>query len=445
MGGRFGTFLSPQEISGYRQPRRQIAMARKPGAKARKNESAEEFQENPAMRRKADMIKQTLERIYPVPPKGFLNHSDPFTLLVAVLLSAQCLDRTVNATTPELFRVAGTPESMRALGEDKIKELIKKIGLYNAKAKALAGLSAEICDKHDGNVPQTMGELEKLPGVGHKTASVVMMQAFNKPAFPVDTHIHRLACRWGCGVASSVPHTEAALKKWFPDPNSWGDLHVRIILFGREHCPARKHDMDTCPICSFAATSEARSLNKSFPLKFVAARSHKDPYSIRNIKPGVGKDKPENGPEATSEETASPDKGSMASSTKRQRRKAVKKEDRDDANSKGARSDKTAPKLAKAERKTVKVETKDDDSEEEGAQSKSGASAVVATRRGRRMQGANAGEADTGIAKKRSAGASDEDAPRQKKGRVARSGVKRTPANSESSVVGPRRSTRLRR
>lgn len=134
-------------------------------------------------------------------------------------------------------------------------------------------------------MPQTFEGLESLAGVGHKTASVVMMQAFKKPAFPVDTHIHRLACRWGCGDAKSVEKTEAMLKRWFPDPSTWGELHVRIILFGREFCPARKHDMDLCPICSFAATEESRRANDINVNKFVAAVKHSNPYSVRDAPP----------------------------------------------------------------------------------------------------------------------------------------------------------------
>lgn len=238
-----------------------------------------------AMLAKGKLIMQRLEEVYPEAPKGFLHHSDPFTLLIAVVLSAQSLDVKVNEITPELFRVGGTPAKMRDLGEEKIKQIIRQIGLAPQKAKNIAKLSAMICDEHDGMVPDTFEQLEKLPGVGHKTASVVMMQAFNKPAFPVDTHIHRLACRWGCGDAKSVAKTEERLKQWFPDPTTWADLHVRIILFGREHCPARNHDMDLCPICSFAATVEARTANKQNPTKFVAAKTHKNPYAIREVDP----------------------------------------------------------------------------------------------------------------------------------------------------------------
>lgn len=237
--------------------------------------------EDAAMRKKSVAILAALEQVYPIAPVGFLDHNDSFTLLVAVVLSAQSLDKKVNEVTKELFRVAGTPQTMRTLGAEGIRELIKQIGLAPQKAKNLERLSGMICDEYDGQVPSTFEDLERLPGVGHKTASVVMMQAFNKPAFPVDTHIHRLACRWGIGDAKSVERTEARLKVWFPDPLSWQDLHVRIILFGREHCAARRHDMDACPICKFAATDEARAANRASPGKFVAAKKHKNPFAMR--------------------------------------------------------------------------------------------------------------------------------------------------------------------
>lgn len=247
------------------------------------------------MLRKGELISKKLEEVYPEAPKGFLDHSDPFTLLVAVLLSAQSLDKKVNAVTPELFRQASTPSAMRDLGEKRIRELIREIGLSPQKAANLARLSAKLVDEYDSVVPDTFEALESLPGVGHKTASVVMMQAFGHPAFPVDTHIHRLACRWGCGDVRSVGRTEAALKKWFPDPLSWGELHTRIILFGREHCPARKHDMDACPVCSFAATDESRASNRDNPTKFVGAAKHENPFSIReSVDVAVGHDEDAN-------------------------------------------------------------------------------------------------------------------------------------------------------
>lgn len=239
---------------------------------------------DPLMVAKAARIDQALKSVYPVAPKGFLKHSSSYTLLISVLLSAQSLDTKVNEITPTLFKHASTPEEMVALGEDKIRQFIRQIGLAPQKAKNIYKLSQILAEQHESEVPQTFEQLEALPGVGHKTASVVMMQAFNKPAFPVDTHIHRLACRWGCG-AKSVAKTEKNLKLWFPDESSWGELHTRIILFGREYCPARKHDMDACPICCFAATDEARTLNRQSPNKFVGSEKHSDPFSIRDVEP----------------------------------------------------------------------------------------------------------------------------------------------------------------
>lgn len=235
------------------------------------------------MLEKGSLIMSRLEEVYPQAPECFLHHKDPFTLLIAVLLSAQSLDTVVNEITPTLFSLADTPAKMVDLGEPKIREVIKRIGLAPGKARNIASLSATLRDKHAGVVPDTFEELEQLAGVGHKTASVVMMQAFKKPAFPVDTHIHRLACRWGCGDAKSVEKTESRLKEWFPDPLSWADLHTRIILFGRQYCPARNHDMDECPICSMAATAEARRANEANRKKFVAASVHKNPYEVRDV------------------------------------------------------------------------------------------------------------------------------------------------------------------
>jgi endonuclease-3 len=178
-----------------------------------------------------------------------LDHVDPYTLLVAVVLSAQCTDKKVNEITPLLFAKARTPQQMTKLRVDEIKDIIRPCGLAPAKSKGIHGLSRIILDKHNGKVPDTMEELEALPSVGHKTASVVMLQAFGVPAFPVDTHIHRLAWRWTLSTGKSVDRTEADLKKLFPE-EQWADLHLRIIFFGREHCPAKAHDPLKCPICS---------------------------------------------------------------------------------------------------------------------------------------------------------------------------------------------------
>lgn len=209
--------------------------------------------------------------LYPTVPIP-LDHVDPFTLLVAVVLSAQTTDKKVNEVTPALFREAGTPQAMAALGREKILAHIRQVGLAPQKAKALEGLATLLVERHGGEVPRTFEELEALPGVGHKTASVVMAQAFGVPAFPVDTHIHRLAWRWGLSDGSKVEKTEADLKRVFPEP-SWNDLHLRIIYFGREHCPALRHDHDQCPICSWAASRAVRSEEARAAEATAAARS----------------------------------------------------------------------------------------------------------------------------------------------------------------------------
>lgn len=201
---------------------------------------------------KAERIQAILEELYPEVPVP-LDHRDPYTLLVAVLLSAQCTDKKVNEVTPHLFARASDPATMATLDPEEIRAIIKPCGLSPAKSKAIAGLSRILVEQHGGEVPASFEELEALPGVGHKTASVVMAQAFGVPAFPVDTHIHRLAARWGLSNGSSVERTERDLKRVFPR-DTWNRLHLQIIFFGREHCPARGHDLTACPICSFAAT-----------------------------------------------------------------------------------------------------------------------------------------------------------------------------------------------
>ncbi len=201
---------------------------------------------------KAARIRETLEKLYPAPPIP-LAHRDPFTLLVAVLLSAQTTDARVNLVTPALFARADTPETMSRVPVDEILALIRTCGLAPSKARNLSALSKLLVEKHGGRVPRTFEELEALPGVGHKTASVVLCQAFGIPAFPVDTHIHRLARRWGLSDGSSVERTERDLKALFPE-STWIHLHLAMILFGREHCPALRHDMTRCPICSWAAS-----------------------------------------------------------------------------------------------------------------------------------------------------------------------------------------------
>lgn len=197
---------------------------------------------------KAKAISAILANLYPETPVP-LDHSDPFTLLVAVLLSAQCTDKRVNEITPALFAEASTPEAMAALPVERIRQIIRPCGLAPAKSKHIHELSTLLLDNHAGSVPDTLEELEKLPGVGHKTASVVVAQAFGQPAFPVDTHIHRLAWRWTLSTGKSVKKTEEDLKKVFPR-EEWNSLHLRIIFFGREYCPARGHDPSKCPICS---------------------------------------------------------------------------------------------------------------------------------------------------------------------------------------------------
>lgn len=205
---------------------------------------------------KAEKILAQLEGFYPTTPIP-LDHTNSYTLLVAVLLSAQTTDKKVNEVTPALFKGADNPYDMVKRSVDEIKEFIRQIGLAPRKSKAIHGLSEILIEKHNGEVPASFEALEELPGVGHKTASVVMSQAFGVPAFPVDTHIHRLASRWGLSQAKNVEQTERDLKSLFP-MESWNKLHLQIIFFGREYCPARYHDLDTCPICSWAATSKRK-------------------------------------------------------------------------------------------------------------------------------------------------------------------------------------------
>jgi len=203
---------------------------------------------------KAERIQKILDELYPAPPVP-LQHDDAFTLLVAVLLSAQCTDARVNQVTPRLFARARTPDQMARLDAEEIRSIIRPCGLSPQKAKAIRALSQILVEEHGGRVPRSFEQLEALPGVGHKTASVVMAQAFGVPAFPVDTHIHRLASRWGLSRGRSVEATERDLKKLFPR-ESWGRVHLQMIYFGREYCPARGHDLSTCPICSWAATQK---------------------------------------------------------------------------------------------------------------------------------------------------------------------------------------------
>lgn len=197
---------------------------------------------------RAEFVQKTLDALYPETPIP-LDHSDPFTLLIAVLLSAQSTDVSVNKVTPTLFKIAPNPFKMRELGAEKILSHIRTVGLAPSKAKNIEALSDILIQKYNAQVPQTFEELESLPGVGHKTASVVMSQAFGVPAFPVDTHIHRLMKRWKLSDGSSVVQTEKDAKKLFPE-NTWNKLHLQIIFFGRSYCPARGHVPNDCPICS---------------------------------------------------------------------------------------------------------------------------------------------------------------------------------------------------
>lgn len=200
---------------------------------------------------KAARISEVLDRLYPQPAIP-LVHEDPYSLLVAVMLSAQTTDRMVNAVTPALLARARTPAEMAEVPVEEIARLIRTVGLAPTKAKNLKALSERIAREHGGVVPASFEALEALPGVGHKTASVVMAQAFGHPAFPVDTHIHRLAFRWGLSSGKNVVETERDLKRSFP-PEQWNKLHLQLIYFGREHCPALRHDMASCPVCSWAA------------------------------------------------------------------------------------------------------------------------------------------------------------------------------------------------
>lgn len=192
-------------------------------------------------------IMDTLDALYPETPIP-LDHRDDYTLLIAVLLSAQCTDKRVNQVTPKLFEQAATPQAMVKLTPTDIRSIIRPCGLSERKAQNIWDLSHILLQEHDGTVPQSFESLEALPGVGHKTASVVMAQAFGVPAFPVDTHIQRLANRWRLTKSKSVAKTERDLKKAFPKTH-WNKLHLQIIFYGREFCPARSHDVHACPIC----------------------------------------------------------------------------------------------------------------------------------------------------------------------------------------------------
>ncbi len=231
-------------------------------------------------RDKATHIERILGNLYPVVPVP-LDHTDPYTLLVAVLLSAQCTDVRVNQVTPELFALADTPGAMARQPVEEIRRIIRPCGLSPQKSKAIKRLSEILVEDYGSEVPNDLAALETLPGVGHKTASVVVSQAFGVPAFPVDTHIHRLAYRWGLASGKNVVDTERSLKALFA-PAVWNKLHLQIIFFGREYCPARGHDPRTCPICGlYGRKSELRAYERT-----LAAKTRKRRRS--NAKPQKG-------------------------------------------------------------------------------------------------------------------------------------------------------------
>ena len=207
----------------------------------------------------AEKVKDILKLLdkYIPNPEIPLHHKDPYTLLISVLLSAQCTDERVNKVTPLLFKQADNPNDMIKMTAEEIREIIKPCGLSPMKSKGIYGLSKILVDKYNGEVPKTFEELEELPAVGHKTASVVMTQAFGQPAFPVDTHIHRLAYRWGLSDGKNVEQTERDLKALIPE-KKWAKVHLQIIYFGRKYCPARGHKWQECPICKKYMRKELR-------------------------------------------------------------------------------------------------------------------------------------------------------------------------------------------
>ena len=220
---------------------------------------------------KAARILAILDERFPDPTIP-LDHDDPFTLLCAVVLSAQCTDERVNQVTPALFARARTPAAMAALPVAEVRALIRTCGLSPAKAKALVGLSRQLLERHGGEVPADLVALEALPGVGHKTASVVMAQAFGVPSFPVDTHIHRLAWRWGLSSGRSVVHTERDLRRTFPRER-WNTLHLQIVHFGRTYCPALRHVVAECPICRWAMNASRQRAETARRRRARAARN----------------------------------------------------------------------------------------------------------------------------------------------------------------------------
>lgn len=251
-----------------------------PLKKATPKKAATAVAVTPELQQKAQRIAQQLGELHPSPPIP-LDHSSTFQLLVAVILSAQTTDKKVNEVTPHLFKRAPDAAAMACMEVADIQAIIQPIGLAPTKAKNLSNMSKLLLERHGGEVPGSFAELEALHGVGHKTASVVMSQAFGHPAFPVDTHIHRLAARWGLSSGKSVEQTEADLKALLP-PSAWRDVHLQIIYFGREHCPAKQHDPKRCPICSWAATGAAGSSTGS--TDDIAPAASKKPTAVKKRK-----------------------------------------------------------------------------------------------------------------------------------------------------------------
>jgi endonuclease III len=230
-------------------------------------------------------IQEILDALYPTVDIP-LAHVDPFTLLVAVVLSAQTTDKKVNQVTPALFAAAPTPEALAKLSVPEIATLIREVGLAPQKAKALRGLAEMLVREHGSRVPSTFEALVELPGVGRKTANVVLSQAFGQPAFPVDTHIHRLAARWGLSRGRTPDHTEMDLRRVFPE-ESWNRLHLQMIYFGREHCPALYHDLSACPICGWAATKSRIASEQAQRRRAKGARAAKAAKASPATKPAV--------------------------------------------------------------------------------------------------------------------------------------------------------------
>lgn len=294
----------PVRVVGVMAPQKRRGMSRA----AIPTDSAEASIADPDLFAKAVRIHEVLEGLYSTPVLPIpLIHSSNFQLLCAVMMSAQTTDVKVNEVTPELFEKFGDPVRMAEADTKDVEGIIKYVGLAPTKSKNLVKMAQLLLDRHGGHVPDTFDELEALPGVGHKTASVVMAQAFGIPAFPVDTHIHRLAWRWGLSEGKNVVQVEEDLKKIFPR-DSWARLHLQIIFFGREYCPALSHDLASCPICSFAAVPEAH-LHSSPKAKEKAA------VGERKLKSAASSPLGKKG-EVTSASSPSP-----PSSTKRVRRK----------------------------------------------------------------------------------------------------------------------------